>query len=122
MQKKQKFICVRCPRGCEVTTTLDGYTIDKIEGNACKLGIEYVKDEISDPRRVVTTTIKVKNGKHPQVPVWTEEAIPKDKIFELMTLLRRIELKAPIKLNTIVIKNIFNSGFNVVTTGKVDKI
>lgn len=121
-KQKQRFICVRCPRGCEITTILDGYTIEKIEGNLCKLGIDYVNDEISGPRRVVTSTVRVKNGKHPLAPVWTEEAIPKDKIFELMRLLRKVELKAPIKPDNIVIKNIFNSGFNVVTSGKVEKI
>jgi CxxC motif-containing protein len=118
----KKFICVRCPRGCEIDTTLDGNTIEEIKGNVCKLGAEYVKDEVTNPRRIVTTTVRVKNGKHPLVPVWTESAIPKDKIFDLMKQLNKIELIAPVKTDQIVIKNVFNLNINVITSGKVDCI
>ena len=60
MEENKKFICIRCPRGCEIATTLDGYSITHIEGNVCRLGEEYVKSEISDPRRALTSTVKVK--------------------------------------------------------------
>lgn len=120
-QNIKKFICIRCPRGCEIITTLDGWNIDKVEGNVCKLGLEYVKDEVTNPRRVVTTTVKVKNGKHPLVPVWTTSAIPKDKIFDLMKLLSVIEVDAPVNINKPVLTNIFNLSIDVVTSNKVDK-
>src|SRR4030042_5014806 len=99
MKREKKFICVRCPRGCEIQTTIDGYEIVHIEGNVCKLGREYVNDEITDPKRIITTTIKVKNGKSPLVPVWTDNPVHKDKIFDLMKILREIELDAPVKID-----------------------
>lgn len=120
-KKEKKFICIRCPRGCEIFTTLDGYSIDKIKGNLCKMGVEYVVNEIKNPRRIVTSTVKVKNGKFPLVPVWTENSIPKEKIFDLMKELRKIEIDAPVEIDKIILKNVFNTGVNVVTSGKVQK-
>lgn len=121
IKKEKKFICIRCPRGCEIITTLDGYSISKIEGNVCKMGIDYVENEVRDPRRIVTTTVKVKKGRFPLVPVWTEKAIPKEKISDLMKELRKIEIEAPIEIDRIILKDIFNTGVNVVTSGKVNK-
>ncbi len=118
---KQKIICIRCPKGCEVLTTLDGYTIESISGNTCKLGEDYVENEVKDPRRIITTTVKVKNGIHPLIPVWTPYPIKKDRIFDLMKKINEIELDAPIDINQIVIKNALNLGINVVTSGKVNR-
>ena len=117
---KKEYICIRCPRGCEISIILNGSSIDKIKGNECKLGIDYIKREIIDPRRIITTTVRVKNGLHPLVPVWTTSAIPKDKIFDLMKKLQKVELEAPVKINTKVLENIFDTGIDVVTSGKVD--
>ena len=119
-KNKKKFVCIRCPRGCEITTTLDGYTIDKVEGNVCKMGIEYVENEVKDPRRIITTTVKVRNGKFPLVPVWTSQPIPKDKIAGLLKEIRKVELRAPVEIGRIVLKNIFNTGVDVVTSGNVE--
>ena len=123
---KKKFICIRCPRGCEIITTIDGYNIDRIEGNICKMGVEYVENEIKDlgekiieSSEAVTTTVKVKNGNFPLVPVWTNQPIPKDKIFILMKELRKVELKAPVDQNMVVLKNVFGTGIDVVTSGRV---
>jgi CxxC motif-containing protein len=118
---EKKFICIRCPKGCEILTTLDGYTIKSIKGNVCKLGEDYVQHEVSDPRRIITTTVTVKNGIKPLVPVWSTDGIPKVKIFDLMTLLRNVELEAPVELNTLVLKNVFETGADIVTSAAVQK-
>lgn len=123
MAKKEmkKFICVRCPRGCEITTTLDGYSINEIKGNVCKMGVSYVENEVKYPRRIITTTVKVMNGKFPLVPVWTKEPIPKDLVFQLMNELIKVELKAPVMIDQVVLKDFHKTGIDIVTSGKVDK-
>lgn len=118
----KKFICIRCPRGCEVTTTIDGYgNMTEIQGNFCKLGEDYVKNEMKDPRRTVTSTVRVLDGTKPLVPVWTENPIPKEKIMELADLLRGITLKAPVALGQVVLENVLGTGVNVIASGDVDK-
>jgi CxxC motif-containing protein len=115
MQKK--IICVRCPEGCEITTTLDGYgNITEITGNSCKLGIEHVNAEVKDPRRTLTTTVMVKDGALPLCPVWSEQPVPKDKVLEIAAELRKITLKAPVNINQIVLENALGNGINIVAS------
>jgi CxxC motif-containing protein len=118
---ERKFICIRCPQGCEITTTLDGSgVITNITGNSCKLGPEYVKQEISDPRRTLTSTVMIENAIHPVCPVWTEKPIPKNKVMELSILLRTIKLKAPVSINQIVLENALGTGINVISSRTIN--
>ena len=117
---ERKFICIRCPQGCEITTTLDGYgAITNITGNSCKLGPEYVKQETSDPRRTLTTTVMVDGGVHPLCPVWTEKPVPKDRVLELAAALRNIKLKAPVDINQIILENALGTGINVIASRSI---
>ncbi|HDQ26869.1 MAG TPA: DUF1667 domain-containing protein [bacterium] len=114
MTSRKKLICVRCPQGCELTTSLDGYgAITKISGNICKLGIEYAETELKDPRRTLTTTVKVDGGALPLCPVWSEKPVPKDKITEIMRELDKITIKAPVSAGQVVAENILNTGVNI---------
>jgi CxxC motif-containing protein len=118
--EKRKMICIRCPRGCEITTSLDGAgAITAIEGNVCKLGEDYVGEEILDPRRIITSTVRVRDGVYPLVSVWTDRAIPKAMIFELMSELREVELVAPVKEGETVIDNLFGLGVKVITSNRI---
>lgn len=117
MSEVRKLICIRCPQGCELTTTLDGNSITHIEGNICRLGEEYARDEILSPKRVVTTSVKVRNGKRPLVSVWTEDAVPKELIFPLLEQLRDIEVDAPVKPGDVILENVLDSGIRIVASG-----
>jgi CxxC motif-containing protein len=119
---ERKFICIRCPQGCEVTTTLDGYgAVTDITGNSCKLGIEYVKQELIDPRRTLTTTVMVESGSHPLCPVWSEKPLPKDKVMAIAAALRSIKIKAPANINQIVLENALGTGINIVTSRSIER-
>ena len=114
---QRKYICIRCPEGCEITTTLDGNgAITEITGNSCKLGLEYVKTEATDPRRTLTTTVMVEGGARPLCPVWSEKPVPKDRILELAAEVRKITLKAPVNINQIVLENALGTGINIVAS------
>jgi CxxC motif-containing protein len=114
---QRKIICIRCPEGCEITTTLDGYgNITEITGNSCKLGIEHVNAEVKDPRRTLTTTVMVTGGSLPLCPVWTEKPVPKDKVMEIAGALRAIKLKAPVNINQVVLENVLGTGINIVAS------
>jgi CxxC motif-containing protein len=125
MALKRKLTCIRCPTGCEILTTLDGYEIMEIEGNACKLGEEYVRAELKDPRRVITSLVKVRNGRHPVCPVWTSTPVPKNRIPEILNLLRTIEIEAPIASGQVIIRNVLGTGSDIIASrqlGKADEI
>jgi len=115
-------ICLRCPRGCTIETILgDNCEILKISGNQCKLGIAYVEQEISDPRRILPTTVRVRNGLRPLVPVWTPEPIPKDLLMELARATRTIEIDAPVHVGDVVLSDWKGLGISLVASGDVEK-
>jgi len=115
-------ICLRCPQGCEVRTILGpNDEIMEINGNRCKLGREYVEQEIRDPRRVLPTSVRVRGGIRPLVPVWTPEPMPKGLLLELAKDTRRIELEAPVHVGDVVIENWRDTGVRLVASGEVPK-
>lgn len=116
MVEKRKLICVSCPVGCELEVTLDNDEIVEVEGNTCKLGLDYAEQEIFDPRRMVASTVKVKNGYHPLVPVYTEKPVPKPKIFDVLAEIRKVEVEAPVKINDVIIEDVVGTGINVIAS------
>jgi len=115
-EETTKLICITCPVGCELTVTHEGKKVLKVEGNQCKLGIEYAKQEISEPRRMIITTVRVKGGFHPLVPVRSVEPVPKEKIFPILKELRKVELEAPVEMHQVVLGNALGTGVDVVTS------
>ncbi len=116
------IICLRCPRGCEVTAGIDEQgDITEVTGNVCKLGVEYVTQEIRDPRRILPTTVRVRGGMHPLVAVWTPQPIPKGKLLELARESRRIVLDAPVCDGQVVLHDWQHLGIDLVTSGSVDE-
>ncbi|HEY5001326.1 MAG TPA: DUF1667 domain-containing protein [Candidatus Cryosericum sp.] len=118
-QEHRKFICITCPRGCALDVTMEGEAVVKMEGNSCKRGIDYVTGELNDPRRMVTTTVRVRGGVHPLAPVYTESPIPKPRIFDLLAEIRKIELKAPVKFGDVVIENALGTGVNILASRNI---
>ena len=117
-----QIICLRCPRGCEITTSLDGYgAIVEIEGNVCRLGRQYVEQEVHNPTRILPTSVRVRNGSCPLVPVWTPRPIPKQYLRDLARSTRSVELEAPVKVGQIVISNWQGLGIDVVASGEVGR-
>ncbi|MCX5976619.1 MAG: DUF1667 domain-containing protein [Coprothermobacterota bacterium] len=118
-QEHRKFICITCPRGCALDATVEGKAVVKIEGSSCKRGMDYVKGELTDPRRMVTTTVRVKGGVHPLAPVYTKTPIPKPRIFDLLAEIRKIELKAPVRFGDVVIENALGTGVDVLASRNI---
>lgn len=113
---KKQFTCINCPMGCQIVVTMDGEEITSIEGNNCKRGENYVRDEVKDPKRMVCSTVKVDGGKTYSVPVKTETAIPKGLIFDCMKEINNTEIKAPVHIGDVVIANVLDTGVNIVAT------
>lgn len=108
---KKEMICITCPMGCHLT--VDTETLE-VTGNTCLRGEEYAREELTAPKRVITSTVKIKGGIHNRVPVKTDGSIPKDFNFKCMDELAKIELVSPVKVGDIVIENVLGTGVNVV--------
>lgn len=116
MEEIIKIICISCPQGCALEVTVEGKTILKVDGAFCKQGKEYAELEITDPRRMIASTVRVKNGFHPLVPVYTKMPIPKNLIRNVLEELRKVELTAPVVNGSVVIENVLGTGIDVITS------
>jgi len=116
MEEIIKLICISCPQGCALEVTVEGKTIINVDGASCKQGKEYAEMEITDPRRMIASTVRVKNGFHPLVPVYTKMPIPKNLIRNVLEELREVELTAPVVNGSVVIENVLGTGIDVITS------
>ena len=116
MSETTKLICITCPKGCTLMVTHDGETILSVDGNTCKRGKEYAQAELSDPRRMIATTVRIKGGIHPLLPVYTATPFPKPRICELLKELRCVELSAPVQMGAVVVKDALGTGIDILAS------
>lgn len=111
------LICIVCPRGCHLK-------VDEklnVTGNFCKRGDTYGKTEVTNPTRIITSTVKINSSILSRLPVKTDRPIPKEMIFEVMHEINKITLDAPIKTKDIIIENVLNTGANIVATRTINE-
>ncbi len=118
---KRTFTCIVCPNGCEIETGYEGSQVLSITGNLCPKGKTYVTQELVDPRRTIATSVRVTGGTLPLVSVRLTNAIPKDRIFDVMAEINRQTLAAPVKIGDVVIKNILGLDSDVIVTKNIEK-
>lgn len=122
----KSMTCIICPMGCtmEVTTEDDGVQkrVVKVVDNNCPRGPEYVKKELLNPTRTLTTTIEVTGGKQVLVPVKTKGEVPKAQLMNCMQVIRRACVAAPVKRGDILIHDILGTGVNVIACADVEKL
>ena len=110
----KELICIVCPRGCRLK--VDEENGFSVTGNSCPRGAEYGKNEISDPRRTVTSTVRIDGAAFRRCPVRTSSPIPKAQMFALMDALNDVELHSPVKRGEVVIENVLGTGSDVIVT------
>ena len=73
--------CIVCPTGCEINVKKNASSGEiTFEGYTCKRGLEYARQEFYEPKRIITTTIRVENGFLSLIPVRTNLPIAKAKL------------------------------------------
>lgn len=122
MEEKSEIICVSCPKGCTLEVTHDGVMVLKVLNASCKRGDDYAREELSDPRRMVATTVRIVGGIHPLLPVATRSPFPKPRIRELMAELRAVKLAAPVKMGDVVLQNVLNTGVDVIASRDIIRV
>ena len=109
-----ELICIGCPRGCHLKVDEEnGYTVT---GNHCNIGAEYGKNELTNPTRVLTTTVRIKGGLHNCLPVRSNGAIKKSLLMEAVKALKDVEVQAPVHKGDVIVKNIVGSGYDMIAS------
>ena len=118
---KKELICINCPQGCNLNVEFDQNKIISVEGNECKMGVKYAEEEVFHPVRMVTTTAAVMDGFIKLLPVKTSCPIDKSLTPNIVKEISKIKVEAPVKSGDIIIKNILNTGADIVATRTVKK-
>ena len=88
----------------------------RVTGNQCERGPIYAREELTAPKRVVTSTIRITGGIYNRIPVKTRGAIPKELIFKCMEEINKLEVRSPVKMGDVVLENVLGTGVDIVTT------
>ncbi len=121
-QKTEHLTCINCPLGCALEVTLEDGEAISVAGNTCPRGEAYGKKEVTNPTRVVTSTVRVKNGLRSVVSGKTREDIPKDAIFAIIDALAHVEIMAPVHIGDVLVKDIANTGVDFVSTADIEAV
>ena len=116
----RELTCIGCPIGCALVVELEGKEVISVKGNTCKIGENYGKKECTNPTRVVTSSVLISGGENAILPVKTEIDIPKDMIYDCVKALKNITIKAPISIGDVVLKNVLDTGVNIIATKNIE--
>lgn len=119
---KKELTCIGCPLGCPITVTMDGNTVLEVTGNTCKKGDAYARKEVTNPTRIVTSTVPVKGGTCTMANVKTASDIPKDKIFDCVAAIKDVVITAPVHIGDTVLKNVAGTGVDIVAARNVEAV
>jgi len=123
----KELTCIVCPVGCGLAVVHDD-NVDAgaltVTGNRCPRGADYAREEIIDPRRVVTATCAIEKNTAgtstlKRVPVRTTVPCPREKIPALLADIYGIKINLPVKTGDTVIEDWNGCGINVVVTRTV---
>jgi CxxC motif-containing protein len=114
--EKRHFVCVICPIGCEIDVVHDGSKIISMEGNKCEKSEEFVNQELIEPMRILTTTVRIQESMWPVIPVRTDKPVPKRLFPRIMRQLRRTKLQAPVNMLDVVVRDVLGTGANIIAT------
>ena len=114
----KKLTCIECPIGCEIEVELEGEKPVNVRGNGCPRGKIYAEDEVVCPKRVVTSTVRMRDGG--LLPVKTDKPVKKAEIFEVMEKINKVVCELPVKIGDVLCENIAE-GANLIATGNILK-
>ena len=120
--ERKELICIGCPLGCNLTVEMEGGQVLSVNGNTCKRGDDYARKELTDPRRIVTSTVPVAGGNLPVVSVKTASDIPKGKIRECLCALKGVTLTAPVQIGDVIVENVADTGVDVIATKSISAV
>lgn len=115
----KEYTCIICPNGCDIMAEIKDKKILSLEGAACNRGREYVEQELTNPHRNIASSILLEDGMLPIVSVRLSSPIPKDKIFDVMDVIKKVRLKAPVFVGQVAIENVLGLGSDVIVTKNV---
>ena len=113
--EQRELTCIQCPLSCRIKALGEGDNL-KLTGNQCKQGLEYARQEISNPTRTLTTTVATVFPDYPVLPVRTAGEVPLGKIFEIMHFIKELLVDQRLRPGDVIMENIMETGVDLIAT------
>ena len=118
---KKTLTCIICPNGCSLDVEYDEESVS-VSGNLCQRGEEYAKEEIRDPHRTVSSSVRLLNGDMEIVSVRLSKPVPKAMIFPVMEEIRKARVEAPVRIGDVIIPDVLSTGADVIATRNAERV
>lgn len=113
----QELTCINCPLGCQLRVTLEHGVVTDVSGNTCPRGDAYGRKEVTNPTRIVTSTVPVEGSATDRmVSVKTASDIPKGMMFDVIAELADVRVQAPVAIGDVIVADVCGTGVDVVAT------
>ena len=114
----REMTCLECPRGCQVS--IDESTLE-VTGNSCPKGEAFARAEITNPVRVLTSTVMIDSSIDKMLPVRTLSPIPKSSMFAAMRFMKSVKVSAPVEVGDIIVDDLVDTGVPLIATKKISE-
>lgn len=114
----REMICITCPNGCALQVEESEGTI-KVTGNKCKRGEAFAVAELTHPMRTICSTVRTIYPEIPVIPVRVSGEIPKEKIFDVMEEINKINVEKRLRRGDVVIPDVLGLGVDVIVTSDI---
>ncbi|MBI5124078.1 MAG: DUF1667 domain-containing protein [Candidatus Omnitrophica bacterium] len=115
----KKITCIECPKGCMLSVDIENCRVVKVSGNECPKGEKYAASEVENPMRILTSAVLAEGLPLKMIPVRTDKPIPKPRLMDAMSEIKKIRLKNPVNAGEVIAKDFLNLGVSLVATRPV---
>ena len=120
--ESKNLTCICCPLGCALKVDMEGSEVKEVTGNGCKRGKEYGAKEVTNPTRIVTSSVIVTGALCKAVPVKTASDIPKARVFDVVRALKGVSVSAPVHIGDVILSNVAGTDVDIVATKEISTI
>lgn len=113
------LICISCPVGCRMQVEKRGDEIC-VSGNRCRRGQVFAQEEMTNPKRMLTTVIAVAGEPLRLLPVISRAPFPKEKMHEGLAVLRDVVRARPIEEGSVVVADLLHTGIDIVAAKTIE--
>lgn len=118
---ERTLTCIQCPKGCLLSVAVVDGRVTSVTGNDCDKGPPWAHQEVEDPVRTLTTSVRVLRGREDLVSVRTDGSIPRRLLAEALSVAKELRVEAPVAMGRVVAENLAGSGVNLVATRAVER-
>lgn len=115
MLSQSELTCTVCPNGCSLIPVIHNDGKVEIQGALCPRGVQFGTNEVTNPMRSLTSTVRIHNGAYPLVAVRGLSVLPKKELKQRVKELRDVTLTAPVSSGD----RFTAAGMELVITGSV---